>query len=223
MAERLLQGSPDHEAQLQRLGLAGADVRESVGAGNIARKIPAVGHCAMGAPGYFAWNGVLTRLSQLLRERGWKRRDPSSLPALLNESTKVVLTVSSGDRLTGYVGPRIRPSTKNPKGELTRELQRRNGDSAAEGLFEAQRKTVDLFLKDTEDFEFWVLLVHFDSKEKEIRYEVSRPLGSDARGYTNSWLPRIILPPYKLSDDDFDDRATNSTFGKPINVPVEEI
>ena len=223
MAVKLLEGSPGHESQLAELGLKAEWVREAIGMGNVERKQAVVGHAAKSAPGYYAWNGVLTSLSRQCCSDGWHRRDPSSLPTLLNPSTKTVLTVSSGNSLTGFSGPNVHPSTKNPKGELTRELQRNNWESENEGLFETDKKSVSAFLDDVVDFGFWVLLVYFDRQTLEIRYEISRPLESDARGYTRSWKPRIILPPYKLDDGDgFDGTDPNDGFGDPYDVVVEK-
>lgn len=211
------------EVSLRDLGLREDQVREAVGAGNTAR-LSAVGkHCAKSAPGYLAWNGVLTSLSQQLCAGDWKRHDPQSLPVLLNRTTKVLLTVSSGNNLTGRRGPRTSPSTKNPKGELTRDLQRNNRESTQEPLFEAShQRSTSKFLTELEDFKFWVFLVHFDKDQDEIRYEISRPLSSDSKGYTCEWYPRLVQPPYALKPGSFNnDEDPNEGFG--IDVPVEPL
>jgi hypothetical protein len=213
--------SEEYTVSLRGLGLRASHFIEALGASNTERRICVAGHCAKSAPGYYAYNGMLTSLSAQMCGDEWRREDLLSMPLLLNRKLKVVLTVSSGDRITGLRLPGDGPRSKNPKGELTKELTRLNEITAApDALFEVESTPLHKMLVELSRFTFWLTLVYFDKDEREIRCEVSQPLGLNARGQVNSYLRRIILPPYSLSDEDFpsgDD--PNDGFG-PINVDV---
>lgn len=60
--------------------------------------------------------------------------------------------------------------------------------------------------------------MYFDKAKSEVRYEISYPLQTDARGFITLWNPRIILPPYPVEEFIGDD--PNDGFGD-IDVRVE--
>lgn len=211
------------EASLRRHGMSAGHLIEALGASNTERRICVQRHCAKSGPGYYAYNGMLTSLSgQMCRDTAWERKDPLSMPLLINRSRRVALTVSSGDRITGLRVPKQMPRSKNPKGELTRELARLNQvANAGEGLFKVPETPLHKLLAELEDFTFWLALVFFDRAKKEIRCEVSQPAAFNSRGQVNDYYLRILLPPYALSDSDFpdDDGDPNDGFG-PITFDV---
>lgn len=126
--------------------------------------------------------------------------------------------MSSGDRYTGLRIPNQQPRSKNPKGELTRELTRLNSvASPGDLLFDVPKTEQHRLLSELENFTFWLTLVFFDKDEAEIRCEVSQPLSLNSRGQVDDYHRRIILPPYKLSVEEFpNDEDPNDGFG-PID------
>lgn len=211
-----------HEASLRRNGMRAEHFVEALGASNTERKMCVRGHSALSGPGYYAYNGMLTSLSgQMCQGDEWDREDPLSMPLLISRARRSVLTVSSGDKFTGLRGYNRQPQSKNPKGELTRELARLNQiANEPEGLFAAPEKPLHKLLNELKDYQFWLALVYYDRSKLEIRCEVSQPKMFTAQGRVNDYYLRIILPPYALTDADFpDDEDPNDGFG-PIDVGV---
>lgn len=215
-------------SQLSAMGIEHATLAEAIGAGSIERKLARTGYCAKNAPGFYAWNGTLSSLSQNMPNDGnWERSDPSNLPVLINADHKVVFTVSSGDELTGQRIFGRSPTTKNPKGRLTNCLQRRNANLDIDDLFDnsldrlqssTEKRLLD-FLESTKDFKYWILLVYTDVKQNEIRYEVSEPHDSDANGRPVGWSRRLICPPYQI-EEQFGDEDPNDGFGGAYDFSV---
>lgn len=151
----------------------------------------------------------------------WDRHDPLSMPLIVNRARKSVLTVSSGDKYTGLRGYDQQPRSRNPKGELTRELTRLNAlVHEPDGLFAAPEKPLHKLLDELRDFRFWLALVYFDRDKLEIRCEVSQPKLFSPHGRVKGYYLRIVLPPYALTEVDFpDDEDPNDGFD-PIEVDV---
>lgn len=211
-----------YEASLSRRGMRAEHFIEALGTSNTERRLCVHKHSAKSGPGYYAYNGMLTSLSaQMCVSEEWERVDPLSMPLLINRDRKVALAVSSGDRVTGLRIPSQQPRSKNPKGELTKELARLNQiANADEALFEVPDAPLHKLLTELEDFTFWLTLVFFDRDRREIRCEVSQPMAFNSRGQVSGYYLRIILPPYSLSDEDFPDEGDpNDGFG-PINFDV---
>lgn len=211
-----------HEASLRREGMRAEHFVEALGASNTERKMCVRGHSALSGPGYYAYNGMLTSLSgQMCQGDEWDREDPLSMPLLINRARKLILTVSSGDRYTGLHGYDRKPQSKNPKGELMRELARLNQTAnEPEGLFAAPEKPLHKLLNELQDYQFWLALVYYDRSKLEIRCEIAQPKMFSSQGRVSDYYLRIVLPPYALTDADFpDDEDPNDGFG-PIDVDV---
>lgn len=211
-----------HEAALRRNGMRADQLVEALGASNTERRLCRQRHCAKSAPGYYAYNGMLSSLSlQMCNTQEWDRVDPLSMPLLLNRDRRIAFTASSGDRFTGLRIPGQRPRSKNPKGELTRELAKLNEiANTADGLFEADSTPLHKLLTELEEFTFWLALVYYDKKKLEVRCEVSQPSSFNSRGQIDDFYARIVLPPYSLDDDDFpEDEDPNHGFGPTFDVP----
>lgn len=212
-----------HASSLQRLGMQSEVFQTALGVSNSERRACVPRHAAKSAPGYYAYNGLLTSLSNQMTARGdWERQDPMSMPLLINRSRKIVLTVSSGDAYTGLIGQGTLPRSRNPKGDLTRELTRLNRISnERDGLFPAPQKPIHQLLSELNEFSFWLTLVFFDRLKLEIRSEVSQPKMIATSGRVKDYYSRIPLPSYSLTDDDFigDDDDPNDGFD-PVNFDM---
>ncbi|MET9614994.1 hypothetical protein [Kitasatospora indigofera] len=214
------------DAELSRLGLKGAVVREAVGASNAERRLCSKKHAAKIAPGIYAYNGLVTSLSLQLEQDEqdeWERIDLAGvLPIIRNMRTKVALGVTSGNSLTGLRDGKNQPSSRYPKGELTKRLVDRNTSIGQLQLLDRSPFEVAEPVDDLEGFNLWLLLVYFDRKQKEIRYEISLPERLTARGYMREWYHRIIPDdPYKADGYENEDGDPNDGFGPPDIVTVE--
>lgn len=207
---------------LHRLGLRFEWINEALGASNTERRLCVRKHSSKSAPGYYAYNGLLTSLSQQSCASGqWERADPMSMPLLINTERSIALAVTSGDSITGQYVYGREPKSRNTKGKLTKELILINRSHDYEEQLDLfgelpQKKPSQIILEELQDFYFWHLLVYFDKEMKEIRSEVSQPRGPNSEGRIriNEWYPRIILTPYKLDSDDFNvDEDPNDGFG----------
>ncbi|MEV5147617.1 hypothetical protein AB0L14_25275 [Streptomyces sp. NPDC052727] len=216
----------DYEDRVANLGLRGDVLRQALGASNTERGLCSKDHAATIAPGIYAYNGLVTSLSrQLDGEDDWRRVNLAGvLPIMLNSRTRVALGVASGSPLTGQRSGRLQPSSRYPKGELTKKLVERNvplGQIALLGrsAFQVAEDTDELA-----GYNLWLMLVYFDQKRKEIRHEVSLPERLNAKGYVKDWYDRILpANPYSVDGDEFGsiDSDPNDGFGPPSEVTVE--
>lgn len=212
--------TPDYRSLLRRLGLQADHIWEALGASNTERNLCASGHCSKSAAGYYAYNGMLTSLSRQMTSDRWKRNDPMSMPLLVNDDFKTVVSVKSGDQYTGLNVARQQPTTRNPIGELTKALVRNNYDRDQLVLLDIARRSVNKdLLESISDYRFLLVMVFFDKEYNQIRCEISEPEQTNVKGYITGWSRRIHMPPYELGDIDFGGDDPNEGFD-PINVPL---
>lgn len=139
----------------------------------------------------------------MLLQLGWSRSDPQNLPYFLQSELNLGLITSSGNEFTGVAWGT--PSTKNPKGSAFARRVDENGQGA-------------LFPQPTDDGGeievkyLWVLL--YNERDGLVYLELSRPK-SMAGTQIDSWLDRIIFPPFDLAigglsfeEDEGDDEGT---------------
>ncbi|MFE1728627.1 hypothetical protein ACFW6X_00465 [Streptomyces bacillaris] len=216
-----------YAADLARLGLREDTLRQAIGASNTERALCSKKHSAPIAPGIYAYNGLVTSLSNQLGEDGWDRVNLAGvLPIMLNSSARVALGVTSGNYLTGLRKGRLQPSSRYPKGELTRKLVGRNVSPGQMEFIARSAFMADEPKDELAGYNLWLVLVYFDQDKKEIRYEVSLPERLNARGYVKDWYARITPPePYSVAADDFeiDGNDPNDGFGPPDVVAVEPL
>ncbi|MFD9935423.1 hypothetical protein ACFWZ6_20045 [Streptomyces massasporeus] len=213
-----------YAGELAKLGLPPNVLREALGASNTERRLCSKKHSARIAPGIYAYNGLVTSLSKQLDGEGWERVDLAGvLPIMLNPKTRVALGVTSGNRLTGIRADRLQPSSRYPKGELTRRLVGRNVSPGqipflARSAFQAEEPKDELA-----GYNLWLMLVYFDQKQKEIRHEISLPEKLSAKGHVKDWYVRITPPEfYSVGTEAFEvEEDPNEGFGPPDVVSVE--
>ncbi|MET7902745.1 hypothetical protein ABZS86_15225 [Streptomyces sp. NPDC005355] len=214
-----------YTAELAKLGLRPDTLRQALGASNTERGLCSKRHSARIAPGIYAYNGLVTSLSKQLEDEEWERVDLAGvLPIMLNGSTRVALGVTSGNRLTGIREGRQQPSSRYPKGELTKKLVGRNVPLGQIELLARSAFQVEEPPDELTGYNLWLMLVYFDQEKKEIRHEVSLPERLSAKGYVKDWYARITPPDfYSVDTDDFeiDSDDPNEGFGPPDVVPVE--
>lgn len=124
----------------------------------------------------------------MLLQLDWKRSDPQNLPYFSQAALNLGLITSSGDEFTG-VPWGTPPSTKNPKGSAFAKRVDENGQAAL-----IPERTSDGGEIDVKHL--WILL--YNERNGMVYLELSRPK-SMARKQIDSWLDRIIFPPFDLS------------------------
>ncbi|GGL98827.1 hypothetical protein GCM10010129_48170 [Streptomyces fumigatiscleroticus] len=219
-------GEPSgHAAELAKLGLSEDTLRQALGASNTERSLCSKKHSARIAPGIYAYNGLVTSLSKQLCDEDWERVDLAGvLPIMLNPRTHVALGVTSGNALTGLRQGRQQPSSRYPKGELTRKLVGRNVSPGQIEFLERSIFQTEEPREELAGYNLWLMLVYFDQKKKEIRHEISLPERLSAKGYVRDWYVRITPPEFysvEAGTFEIDDDDPNEGFGPPDVVPVE--
>lgn len=160
---------------------------------------------AAGSRASFAMIAAL-RAQLLGNESGWKKLNQKGQSLTINADYQISLIVTSGDKDTGI--PNSQPSTKNGKGEETKSQVQRNVQlGQTYNLFNDRHDEFDAddildnILNQNESVdghELWILLYHFDRAKKELRYELSLPIGitdvgTNGKVKVSSWADRIIF------------------------------
>lgn len=163
------------------------------------------------APNMTRWYRTVEFMHEelMLLQLDWKRSDPQNLPYFSQSDLNLGLITSSGDEFTGVAW--ANPSTKNPKGSAFAKRVDENGQAA-------------LFPQQTSDGEeidvkyLWILL--YNERDGMVYLELSRPK-SMAGKQIDSWLDRIIFPPFDLAlgafsfeEDEADDEGTGFTIAR---------
>jgi len=141
-------------------------------------------------PGLLAWGETVRALRDLLAPLGWERSNEGNLPFTVNEGKTVALSVATGDEQTGK--PDETPCTRSSKGPRTA------------GAVAANAKQLDLFpiamlpedlakIKGEGQRMTWLLLLHRDEGDREVRCELSRPTSMSENQHVDGWIERIIL------------------------------
>jgi hypothetical protein len=159
-------------------------------------------------PGLSQWANTVSALRGKTAPLGWDYSDNNNFPLAIHPSGSLVVVVQTGDRETGTAGI---PSNRAPKGANTEDAVSINMRQMS--LFETTEEfTVN---QGSDKPIMWVLLYHVAANE--IRYELSLPLKM-VGGKIRSWQERIVFPPIKLDQTDFE---IGDDDGTEFNVPVE--
>lgn len=163
------------------------------------------------APNMTRWYRTVEFMHEqlMLLKLDWKRSDPESLPYFSQADLNLGLIASSGDEFTGVSWGN--PSTKNPKGSAFAKRVAENGQAA---LFPQQTSDggeIDIKY-------LWILL--YNERDGMVYIELSRPKSMAGR-QIDSWLDRIIFPPFDLASNAFsfeedgaDDEGTGFTIAR---------
>jgi hypothetical protein len=145
----------------------------------------------------------------MLLQLDWKRSDPQNLPYFSQSDLNLGLITSSGDEFTGVAWGN--PSTKNPKGSAFAKRVDENGQSALIPQQTSDGGEIDVKY-------LWILL--YNERDAMVHLELSRPK-SMAGKQIDSWLDRIIFPPFDLAlgvfsfeEDEGDDEGFGFTVAR---------
>lgn len=158
------------------------------------------------APNMTRWFRTVEVLHEqlMLLRLSWRRSDPQNLPYFSQSDLNLGLIASSGDEFTGVAW--ASPSTKNPKGSAFAKRVDENGQAA---LFPQQTSDGG----EIEVKYLWILL--YNERDGLVYIELSRPR-SMAGKQIDSWLDRIIFPPFDLALGSFvfeEDEVGDEGFG----------
>jgi len=162
-------------------------------------------HDARSASGQRAYIESVRGIRDILCPYGWQPLREHNLESIIDPSTGLTITTSSGDKNTGI--EEFYPKTKNRKGKQTQKLVSEN--NAQIPIWpELEKKSLlktGVFCQPVDPK--WILLYYFDRKKTEMRAELSLPVGmtivskTDSYGqkrnsaYIDGWSTRIIFPP----------------------------
>ena len=200
----------DVRSALERLGVTEAALRRAIFAG-WAERAACTGNDAPIAPGFLQWNRTLRTLREQLAPSGWRASNDDRYFTAVNAAGDLAVAVASGCANTGL--PRRPPTTRSRKGPSTCAAVERNHDQ-----FELPFAPVSLrrAAADGEGRVTWLLLFHVD--EREIRAELSLPVGMDEDGHVDRWRERIIIARTPLDPTALPIPAEEPD--QPIDVPV---
>lgn len=162
------------------------------------------------APNMTRWFRTVEYLHEqlMLLQLNWKRSDPQNLPYFSQADLNMGLITSSGDEFTGvpWGAP---PSTKNPKGSAFAKRVDENGQTALIPQQTSDGGEIDVKY-------LWILL--YSERDGMVYLELSRPK-SMAGKQIDSWIDRIIFPPFDLAVGAFsfeEETAEDEGFGFTI-------
>src|SRR5689334_19316059 len=98
---------------LAQMGLTVENLTEAILRGEIARD-SCTANDAPGAPGFYAWNGTVRALRDILMPDGWDRNDDVCYSRVISPDKSIAIAVVTGDDGTGKRD--ACPKTKYPKG-----------------------------------------------------------------------------------------------------------
>jgi hypothetical protein len=138
-------------------------------------------------PGMSAWAEAVKTLRDILIPEGWLKANPRGLPIVFHPKRNIALTVATGDDATGK--REFEPCTKSPKGPQTRS----NISNNQLKLFPEEYLRAAKEQTSSKHNFTWLLLIHFDESSREVRSELSLPVGMNEDGRVDGWDERIIL------------------------------
>jgi hypothetical protein len=154
-------------------------------------------HDPPSAAGFLLWDKGMRGLRDGLVPSGWKPVTEDNYPTVQHPGGQWAISVSGGNAQTGRAD--ANPSTRTDKGRATAMAIAQNQAS-----FWNYRPELQPPRKLT-----WLLLIHVDEVNDEVRAELSLPAGMDDDQRVSWWEERIILnsipygpSPLRLRGDD---------------------
>ena len=182
--------SPDYFESLEELSLTPKHLLE-IGSRALSAYNQGTDNDAKVAPGTRAYLEAIKAKRDLLCPEGWDKKCENGIELTVNQKSGISLIVSSGDKNVA-VYERF-PKTKNKKGRETVSIVLENNRQHFLPDFEPK-------ISNVVKGKTWVLLYHFDVKNRQLRLELSLPVEMDMDNLrVTGWDKRIILPPIDFS------------------------
>lgn len=139
-------------------------------------------------PGLSAWGETVCALRERLIPLGWERKDEQNWPLVVNKGGTIALSVATGNEDTGRKDRD--PVTASAKGPRTVSAITANQNQLVFPEMLPSLESLKATGRTT-----WLLLLYRDTDAREMRCELSRPIGMDSEGRVDGWAERIILSP----------------------------
>lgn len=182
---------------------------------------------AAGSKAYFAIVKAL-REQLLANGKGWSKLEHNGQSLLVNPENSITIMATSGDKYTG-LDDMVSPCTKNGKGFETKNYVSKNLVENLE-LFEDYRNLEQL--SDINDApadgnQLWVLLYHFDFGKKEVRFELSLPIGirefgKNGKVKVSEWADRLLFEPISFTSPTFNHQSPTFNDDIAFNIKPKE-
>ena len=190
---------------LAQLGLTREILSEAVLRGEIARD-SCTANDAPGAPGYYAWNGTVRALRDILMPQGWARNDDICYSRVVSPDKSIAIAVCTGDDGTGNKD--ATPRTKYAKGTATQVAVSINQGSLFGDPIPSEEEAPETWIT-------WMLLKK--RTDDTVFAELSLPSSMTKDGQVESWQTRVILAPMLIDPNiEVEDDSAET----PIDVPV---
>lgn len=190
----LIPNTIEHTNIINDLGLEAEWLKE-IGQRLLTSYQQATPNDAANAAGTYAYLGAVRAVRDILCTKGWEKQRECNLELTILTEREIVLLVSSGDKYTGHENHE--PHTKNPKGTQTQKVIDTN---CRQQLF-PWKKTEQKACVSLDNVTTWILLYHVDTKNNEMRMEISLPISFDMHEFkVNGWEKRILLPSIKFDE-----------------------
>ena len=187
----------DRTRRLAQLGLEETDLLQAVQVGQLQR-MSCTPHHPIPYAGLSAWAETIKTLRDLYIPKGWHKQDPRGLPIVLSPDWDMAIAVATGDEATGRED--CEPCTKSPKGPQT-ETAISNNQLC---LFAETEFAQEIKDREQQGLITWLLLIHSDSHNREVRCELSLPVGMNEEGRVDGWDERIILGSIPFDADELE-------------------
>jgi len=217
-AQKITTDQVSAEEVLHGLGLDIPLLTEAILKGQAKRNEATPNHPANTGGTYF-YHETVRAVRDRLVPMGWKRERVGNLELTLSPCRKIALAVSGGDHNTGM--PDKDPCTRNPKGSQTRRVVSHNEHQYTFD-FEPDFAVPDEVKSGTHyDYEVWWLLSFLDKALKQIRSELSLPIGMNEMNRISKWRHRVLLPSVSLSDTDHIGTGSEESYSEEVDFEVQ--
>ena len=184
----------DRHRRLAELRLEEEWLMDAIQMGQLQRK-NCTPHHPIPYAGHSAWAETIKTLRDNMIPRDWKKDDPRGLPLVISPDGKLAIAVATGDEATGI--EEFDPCTKSPKGPQTKSAVSNNQLS----LFPEEEFAREIKNRTRRGQVTWLLLIHSDEQKRELRAELSLPIGMNEKGIVDGWEERIILGSMPFDSD----------------------
>lgn len=166
-----------------------------------------------GFRGTKAWADGTSALREILVSKGWHTEDPQGQPRIVSNDLTLAITVSSGNPDTGNAD--AMPQTRNHKGDQTAKSVDYNSKQM---LLFPELKPETPIVSIMNGQELWVLLYYVDVKNRQVRFELSKPTNMSETQKIDSWAMRLIMPSLSFGTDDFEN--PDDSDGEEIDIEI---
>ncbi|HFQ9384675.1 TPA: hypothetical protein ACHTGR_005046 [Serratia marcescens subsp. marcescens ATCC 13880] len=201
----------DSVVRLAQLGIDEQDIHNAITSALYERRRTSKLHPVIDG-GFRFWSQLVAALrgELIAKDLGWSSSRQNRMELVHNSKLGINLVITAGDKDTGK--PDGWPKTKNAKGEATMSIVNSNSETLDLFPIEPSLFSTDGLQPAADTTQNYIVLYYYDSGNKEVRCEVSLPIGmAVVNGFAkvNSWAERIVLAPIPFDggeiilDEDF--------------------